>query len=81
VVYLRKTPAGTHQIGFETVVEVLPLGEQVQPFIVQQDRASYTGPFECEVVVEDVDGAFHLERKVEFLGPEARLLREEEAVK
>lgn len=81
VVYLKQAPAGTHQIGFETPVEVLPLGEWVQPFILQQDRAAYTGPFEGVVVVEDVRGTFHLERKVEFLGPEPRLLREEEAGK
>jgi hypothetical protein len=30
------------------------------------------------VRVQDERGTFHLERKVDFLGPEARLLREEE---
>jgi polyferredoxin len=69
------------RLGFEQAVEVPALGEVVQPLILQQRRLSYTGPFRFEVRVGDVAGKFHLERKVEFLGPEARLLREEEAGK
>jgi hypothetical protein len=33
------------------------------------------------VLVEDEAGSFQLKRNVEFLGPEARLLREEEEEK
>ena len=80
-VRLRHAPDGVHGIGFDGVVEVGALGELVQPFVLQQPRAAYTGPFRCEVRVEDAGGTFHLERDVEFLGPEARLLKEEEAEK
>jgi len=75
---LEATPAGIRHVGFDTAVEVGPLGELVQPLILQQARREYVGPFHFEVRIDDVDGRFHLQRGVEFLGPEARLLREEE---
>jgi hypothetical protein len=81
VLRLDHTPAGLRQVGFDGVVEVGPLGEVVQPLVLQQLRAGYTGPFDFEVRVEDADGRFRLKRAVDFLGPEARLLREEEEEK
>jgi polyferredoxin len=78
VLTLEKTPAEMRRAGFETAVEIGPLGELVQPLILQQPRSAYAGPFHFEVRVADADGKFHLEREVEFLGPESRLLREEE---
>lgn len=75
-VHIAGAPADVHQIGFDAVVEVGPLGELVQPLVLQQTRERYTGPFHFKVRVEGGGGAFHLERQVEFLGPEARLLRE-----
>jgi cytochrome c oxidase accessory protein FixG len=78
VVHVSGAPADLRQLGFETTVEVGPLGELVQPLIVQQPRGTYFGPFRFEVRVEDSEQTFHLEREVEFLGPEARLLREDE---
>ena len=78
-VKVSHTPAATRHVGFEAAVEVPPLGEFVQPLVLQQARAAYTAPFKFEVRVADVEGKFHLEREVEFMGPEARLLREEEA--
>lgn len=79
LVRLEEAPADVRRIGLDQPVEIAPLGEVVQPLILQQPRASYTGPFHFEVRVEDAAGKFHLERKVDFLGPEARLLREEAA--
>jgi polyferredoxin len=76
-VQIRGTPLGVRQVGISTVVQVGSLEELVQPLVLQQPRETYAGPFHFEVRVADVAGRFHLERKVEFLGPEARLLREE----
>jgi cytochrome c oxidase accessory protein FixG len=70
-------PAGMRQSGFDGAVEVPALAEIVQPLILQQPRDGYTGPFHFEVVVRDADRRFELKRGVEFVGPEARLLREE----
>lgn len=76
---LAATPAGTRRTGFEQPVSVGPLGEIVHPLILQQPRAGYSGPFHFKVRVLGDDGRYTLEREVEFLGPDARLLREEEA--
>jgi cytochrome c oxidase accessory protein FixG len=76
---LTQAPDHLRQSGFAGAVEVPPLGEIASPLILQQPRAEYQGPFPFTVRVQDERGTFHLERAVEFLGPEARLLREEEA--
>ncbi len=81
VLELRDGPANLQQTGFTAAVEIGPLGEVVQPLVLQQPRLAYVGPFHFEVRIADESGTFHLERKVEFLGPEARLLREEEKEK
>jgi len=79
VLRVTDAPAGLHQSGLTAAVEVGPLGEVVQPLVLQQARTAYSGPFHFEVRFADAAGKFHLERKVDFLGPEARLLREDEA--
>ena len=71
------TPQGANSIGFDNAVEVGALGELVQPLIIQQSRDGYAGPFRFEVHVADEAQSFDLKRAVDFLGPEARLLREE----
>jgi polyferredoxin len=81
VVHVNRAPADLRQTGFEATVEVGPLDELVQPLVLQQSRGAYIGPFRFEIRIEDAAGTFHLEREIEFLGPEARLLREEEAQK
>lgn len=78
---LRNAPEDLCQTGFEAEVQVEGMGELVQPLILQQRRKIYRGPFHFEVRVQDSDGRFTLSRPVEFLGPEARLLREEEPKK
>jgi cytochrome c oxidase accessory protein FixG len=79
ILRLLGTPEDVRQIGCETPIEVAPLGEVVQPLILQQARTVYDGPFRFEVGVADAQHRFRLVRQVEFLGPDARLLREEEA--
>ncbi|HRP06006.1 MAG TPA: FixG Ig-like domain-containing protein, partial [Opitutaceae bacterium] len=74
-------PDGLKQVGFESAVEVPPLAEVVQPMILQQARARYEGPFRFGVEADCVEFDARLSRSVDFLGPEARLLREEEAEK
>jgi cytochrome c oxidase accessory protein FixG len=81
VLQLENAPAELRRAGLETTIEVGPLGELVQPLVLQQPRASYTGPFRFKVRIQDDTGTFDLTREVEFLGPEARLLREEEEEK
>lgn len=76
-VRLDHAPAGLESIGFGAPVDIPPLGEIVQPLIVQQPRGGYTGPFDFQVSVQDQQGTFQLKRTVEFVGPDARLLHDE----
>jgi cytochrome c oxidase accessory protein FixG len=77
-VRVAAAPGDLRRTGFDTAVDVGPLGEIVQPLVLQQTRASYVGPFRFAVQLEAAGGTYRLTREVEFLGPEARLLREEE---
>ena len=70
--------AGVRQTGFEAPVPVPPLGEEVRPLMLDQSRGTYTGPIRFAVVVRDAAGTFELRREVEFLGPDARLLQEDD---
>ena len=79
VVSVDQGPGELRQTGFSGVVVVPPLGEIVEPLILQMPRLKYQGPFQVRMTVRDEAGKFHIERMVEFLGPDARLLREEEA--
>lgn len=79
VLAVQAAPDHLRQSGFDGAIEVPALGEVAAPLVLQQPRGDYQGPFHFQVRVQDERGTFHLERAVEFLGPEARLLREEEA--
>ncbi len=62
------------QTGFNQVVELAPLAEQVQPLILQVARADYAGPFTFRVHVTDEAGTYALDREAEFTGPHRSLL-------
>jgi hypothetical protein len=81
VLTLARAPEGLSQTGLTAAVEVPALGEIVQPLVLQQARKMYIGPFVFAVRVADQAGKFQLTREVEFLGPEAKLLREDEEEK
>jgi hypothetical protein len=66
------------QSGFAGPVTIPALGEQVSPLVLSVDRQTYSGPFHFTVTVRDSVGSYQLSRAVEFMGPEPRLLREEE---
>ncbi|EIQ01965.1 cytochrome c oxidase accessory protein FixG [Opitutaceae bacterium TAV1] len=65
------------QFGFDGLLEIAPLAEEVRPFVIQQKRADYAGNFRFLLRVQPEDGSFTLERELEFIGPDAALLREE----
>jgi cytochrome c oxidase accessory protein FixG len=78
VLQLDRAPANLRQTGLTATIEVGPLGEINQPLVLQQPRSDYVGPFIFGINVKESGGSFTLSRDVEFLGPEPRLLREEE---
>jgi cytochrome c oxidase accessory protein FixG len=71
-------PAKVRQTGFDAPVTIEPLGETISPLVLLIEREHYTGPFKFTVQVQDAGRAYTLAREVEFMGPDARLLREEE---
>lgn len=77
-VALPRSPEALVKTGFDAPVEVGPLGELVSPLVVRLPRAAYNGVFHLDVVVSDEAGSVKLERQIEFVGPDPRLLREEE---
>jgi len=81
LVSLRDLPAGVKQNGLTAPVMVDALAEQVSPLVLVIDRKDYVGPFKATLVVKDAAGAFTLTRPIEFLGPDARLLQEEDKAK
>jgi cytochrome c oxidase accessory protein FixG len=71
-------PPGLHQSGFMAPVTLAALEESVSPLILSVNRKDYHGPFKFTVRVDDADRTFTLAREVEFMGPDAHLLEEEE---
>jgi len=71
-------PGSVAQTGFEAPVTIPAMGEQVSPLVLSVDRRQYPGAFHFTVTVRDAAGTFQMSRAVEFMGPEPRLLREEE---
>ncbi|AOS43298.1 Putative electron transport protein YccM [Lacunisphaera limnophila] len=71
-------PEGVHLTGFDAPVQLAAQAEQVSPLVLSVDRHRYTGAFHFTVKVEDVDRTYELSRVVEFMGPDPKLLREDE---
>ena len=71
-------PAAASLSGGNAPLTVAPMAEQVSPLVLVINRRDYTGPFKFTVRVEDEKHTFALAREVEFLGPDARLLQEED---
>jgi cytochrome c oxidase accessory protein FixG len=78
-VEVEDLPAGVTQTGFDRPVEVPALGEIVQPLVLRQSRAAYSGQFHVDIEVRDQRRSFALQRRAEFVGPEAELLHAEDA--
>ena len=77
-VTVEDLPDDVRHTGFDTPVTLEPLGETVNPLVLLAARDDYKGPFKFTVKVQDTGRSFTLSREVEFMGPDARLLREEE---
>jgi len=67
-----------HLTGLTEPVTVGPLGEEVRPLVLVVPRSQYQGPFKFTLIASDAEGTFRITREVEFLGPDAKLLREDD---
>ncbi len=64
--------------GLEKSIDVGPLGEELRPVVVQIPRAHYTGKTALNLSVFDSAHSFLIQRDVQFVGPDADLLREDQ---
>ena len=76
-VTLTGAPVTVVQNGFDGEAKVAPMTEVVRPIILQVARKDYRGHFMLVVHVGDKARTFELARKIEFIGPDAGLLKEE----
>jgi len=76
---LDGAPTGLQLVGTSDTVVLPPDEETVLPMVLQQSRSLYTGPAKVTLRVSAADKSFTLPMSVEFLGPDARLLREDTA--
>ncbi|MCF3650331.1 cytochrome c oxidase accessory protein CcoG [Synoicihabitans lomoniglobus] len=74
---LRDGPASLERTGFTETIELSALGEKVVPLVLQVPRSNYDGRFHLLVVLRDEAGSYTVEREVEFVGPDPKLLRED----
>ena len=77
-VSLEGLPAGMRQTGFLAPVTLAAQEELVSPLILLIDRKYYHGAFKFTVKVADAARTFSLARSVEFMGPDANLLTEDD---
>jgi hypothetical protein len=66
--------SGLAWTGLTGPVEVGPNREEVRPLIVTIPREEYTGSFHLQIEVADAAGDVRIVRKVEFLGPDPKVL-------
>ena len=67
--------------GNEDGITVEPMGEEVRPVIITIQKEHYKGRFPLELSLIAPDGHTIIARKAVFIGPDARLLKENDAKK
>jgi len=68
-------PEGLRWTGWEDGVQVGPGAEVVRPLILFVPREVYSGKFRLRLIVTDAPGQATVEREIEFIGPDPRLLK------
>ncbi len=66
------------QVGLEDPVLIPAMSEALRPLIVRLDRRDYEGRFHFKIECRDDKNSFELHREVEFLGPDAKMLRDDD---
>ncbi|WP_221029220.1 cytochrome c oxidase accessory protein CcoG [Actomonas aquatica] len=74
---LPDLPETVDRSGFTGSLELGPLGEQVVPLVLQVPRDEYNGRFHIQVILYGNGDAYELERQIEFVGPDPRLLKDD----
>ena len=68
---------GSHlvQTGLDGPVTIGPMAEELLPVVYTESRSEYTEPFSFTIVMSDEKKTFEIRRSVDFLGPDAALLK------
>ncbi len=74
-------PPGVRQTGFAAPVTIAPMEESVSPLVLLVERKQYRGPFNFTVKTTNPSTGLVLSHEVEFMGPDAKLLEEEDLEK
>jgi len=76
---LEGAPAGLRLVGTNDTIILPPSEETVLPMVLQEDRGIYSGPANVTLRMTGENQSFTMPLRVEFLGPNANLLREDTA--
>ncbi len=77
-VTVESAQPGLTRHGLEDTIPLDPLGEIVVPLVVQVPRTAFVGTVPFTVVVRAEPGSVDVRRQAQLVGPDPRLLREEE---
>jgi cytochrome c oxidase accessory protein FixG len=72
-------PPALRVSGLENEITLAPQQERQQTLLLTMPRTEFTGEFKFRVTARPVDGKDAVNRDVEFLGPDPRLLHEQSA--
>jgi len=72
------SPIPLTRSGLDAPLTVPAIAEEIRPLVLVVPRAHYTGPFKVSITTRDAQGRFAQTREIEFLGPDPRLLNEED---
>lgn len=72
---IGSAPAGLRWTGWEGGVSVEPGAEAVRPLVLFVPRSSYAGKFRLKLTVTESSRGARVEREIEFVGPDPRLLQ------
>jgi len=72
------SPTPLTRNGLDGPLTVAAIAEEIRPLVLVVPRAAYTGPFKVVITTRDAQGHFAQKREIEFLGPDPRLLNEED---
>ncbi len=70
-------PAGLLATGVGEAFTVAPMAEELHTVVLRVPRKDFGGRFRFRIVAEDLDGGYALEKRLDFLGPDPKLLNEE----
>jgi len=72
------SPTPLTRSGLDGLLTVPAIAEEIRPLVLVVPRDAYTGPFKVTVTTRDAQGRFAQKREIEFLGPDPRLLNQED---